>query len=149
MSTTEQRKAANRINALKSTGPKSGNGKAISSTGSDSPVIMVAIVEDLFIGNKDGDGQLPDDGHPYHGQGMRGQGSFWSSRAFLVFLAFAAMALVLLWSEHRAHILGALPYLFILACPLTMAGGWALKLQAKVPGETETVEGSVVFKAKD
>ena len=32
---------------------------------------------------------------------------------------------------------------------LTMAGGWALKLQAKVPGETETVEGTVVFKAKN
>ncbi len=30
----------------------------------------------------------------------------------------------------------------------TMAGGWAFKLQAKVPGETETVEGTVVFKAK-
>ena len=31
---------------------------------------------------------------------------------------------------------------------LTMAGGWAFKLQAKVPGETETIEGTVVFKAK-
>jgi hypothetical protein len=30
----------------------------------------------------------------------------------------------------------------------TMAGRWALKLQAKVPGESETVEGTVVFKAK-
>jgi YtkA-like protein len=30
----------------------------------------------------------------------------------------------------------------------TMAGRWALKLQAKVPGENETVEGTVVFKAK-
>ena len=30
----------------------------------------------------------------------------------------------------------------------TMAGSWALKLQAKVPGESETVEGTVVFKAK-
>ena len=30
----------------------------------------------------------------------------------------------------------------------TMAGGWAFTLQAKVPGEAETVEGSVVFKAK-
>lgn len=30
-----------------------------------------------------------------------------------------------------------------------MAGGWAFKLQAKVPGEPDTVEGSVVFKAKD
>lgn len=32
---------------------------------------------------------------------------------------------------------------------VTMAGGWALKIQAKVPGEAETVEGSVVFQAKD
>ena len=31
---------------------------------------------------------------------------------------------------------------------LTMAGGWALKLQAKVQGEAETVEGTVVFNAK-
>jgi YtkA-like len=31
---------------------------------------------------------------------------------------------------------------------LTMAGGWALKLMAKVPGESETIEGTVVFKAK-
>lgn len=29
---------------------------------------------------------------------------------------------------------------------LTMAGGWALKIMAKVPGETETVQGTVVFK---
>ena len=35
--------------------------------------------------------------------------SFWRSRAFLVFLGFGAIALVLLWEEHRAHILGALP----------------------------------------
>jgi len=32
---------------------------------------------------------------------------------------------------------------------ITMAGDWALKLQAKVPGEPETVEGSVVFTARD
>ena len=30
----------------------------------------------------------------------------------------------------------------------TMAGGWALKLQAKVPGESETIEGTVVFQIK-
>ena len=30
-----------------------------------------------------------------------------------------------------------------------MAGRWALKLQAKVPGEAETIEGSVIFQAKD
>jgi hypothetical protein len=32
---------------------------------------------------------------------------------------------------------------------ITMAGDWAFKLQAKVPGEPETVEGNVVFTAKD
>jgi hypothetical protein len=31
---------------------------------------------------------------------------------------------------------------------LTMAGRWALKLMAKVPGEAETVEGTVIFKAR-
>ena len=31
---------------------------------------------------------------------------------------------------------------------LTMAGQWALKLMAKVQGEPDTVQGTVVFKAK-
>ena len=31
---------------------------------------------------------------------------------------------------------------------LTMDGNWALKLQAKVQGETETVQGTIVFTAK-
>jgi len=37
---------------------------------------------------------------------------------WLGFCAFAAIALFFLWEEHRAHILGALPYLLVLACPL-------------------------------
>lgn len=32
---------------------------------------------------------------------------------------------------------------------LTMEGGWAFKVMAKVPGEAETVQGTVVFQAKD
>lgn len=57
--------------------------------------------------------------HAHHDtDGRDKQQSFWSSRAFLVFLAFAAMATVLLWSEHRAHLLGIIPFLFIFACPL-------------------------------
>ena len=56
--------------------------------------------------------------HSHHDRGSAPPGSFWTSRAFLVFLGFAAIALVLLWEEHKVHILGALPYLFILACPL-------------------------------
>ena len=43
---------------------------------------------------------------------------------------------------------GTEPGVYRFTADLTMAGGWALKLQAKVPGEAETVQGTVVFKAK-
>lgn len=46
------------------------------------------------------------------------QGSFWRSRGFIAFVGFAAIAVVLLWQEHSAHIVGVLPYLLLLACPL-------------------------------
>ena len=49
------------------------------------------------------------------------EGGFFTSRAFFVFLGFLVMAVVLLLSEHRAHFLGALPFLFLLACPLLHA----------------------------
>jgi hypothetical protein len=45
-------------------------------------------------------------------------GSFWTSRAFVVCLAFLIIAGILLWTEHLAHAFGYLPYLLILACPL-------------------------------
>jgi Protein of unknown function (DUF2933) len=35
-----------------------------------------------------------------------------------VFLGFAAIALFFLWEEHKAHLLGALPYVLLLLCPL-------------------------------
>lgn len=41
------------------------------------------------------------------------------------------------------------PGVYRFKADLTMAGTWALKLKAKVPGESETVEGSVVFTAKE
>lgn len=56
--------------------------------------------------------------HSHHDPDATRQGSFWTSKAFLVCIAFAAMAVVLLWKEHQAHILGIIPYLFLLACPL-------------------------------
>ena len=31
---------------------------------------------------------------------------------------FMAAAVFMLWEEHEAHIMGALPYLILLACPL-------------------------------
>lgn len=50
-------------------------------------------------------------------------------------------------AKHAA-LPGSEPGVYRFKADLTMAGGWALKLQAKVPGEAETVEGSVVFQAK-
>ena len=43
---------------------------------------------------------------------------------------------------------GSEPGVYRFKADLTMAGGWAFKLQAKVPDETETIDGTVVFKAK-
>ena len=40
------------------------------------------------------------------------------------------------------------PGVYRFKADFTMAGRWALKLQAKVPGESDTVEGTVVFNAK-
>ncbi len=40
------------------------------------------------------------------------------------------------------------PGVYKFKADLSMAGGWALKLMAKVPAESETVEGTVIFQAK-
>lgn len=50
-------------------------------------------------------------GMPMHG----GQISLWNKWILYGFLAIAAFYL---WTEHRAHLLGYLPYLLFLACPL-------------------------------
>jgi hypothetical protein len=41
------------------------------------------------------------------------------------------------------------PGVYRFKADLTMAGGWALRVMAKVPGEKDTVQGVVVFQAKD
>ena len=40
------------------------------------------------------------------------------SRGKWVFYGFLAIAGLLLFTEHRAHVLGLLPFLILLACPL-------------------------------
>jgi len=45
-------------------------------------------------------------------------GGWWRSRSGLAFIGFAAIAGFFLWTEHRAHLLGALPYVLFLLCPL-------------------------------
>lgn len=59
---------------------------------------------------------MSDHNHAHNQNG--GGGGFWTSRSGLVLFAFLAMGGVLLFTEHRAHVLGLLPWLFILACPL-------------------------------
>lgn len=44
--------------------------------------------------------------------------NFWRSRYAVGLLVMGAVAAYFLVSEHRAHVLGALPYLLLLACPL-------------------------------
>lgn len=41
-----------------------------------------------------------------------------ATKAKWVFVGFLALAAFLLAAEHRAHLLGALPWLILLACPL-------------------------------
>jgi hypothetical protein len=52
--------------------------------------------------------------------------SFWRSRYGIGLLVFAAIALFFLLTEHRAHTLGALPYVLLAASPflhIFMHGG--------------------------
>ena len=41
------------------------------------------------------------------------------------------------------------PGVYKFRADFTMAGGWAFRVMAKVPGEKDTVQGIVVFQAKD
>ena len=61
---------------------------------------------------------MPVHDHTQHHQSDEPQGSFWTSRAFLVCAALLLIVGFLLWTEHLAHALGYLPFLLILACPL-------------------------------
>ena len=51
--------------------------------------------------------------HLEHHQTQSNRWTVW-----IAFCAFAAIAAVLLWEEHRAHVLGVIPYLLLLSCPL-------------------------------
>lgn len=42
----------------------------------------------------------------------------WERRTKIAWVVFAIVAIFYLWTEHQAHLLGVLPYLLLLACPL-------------------------------
>jgi hypothetical protein len=46
------------------------------------------------------------------------QQSFWRSPSGIAFSVFLAVAGFFLLTEHTAHVMGALPYLLLLACPI-------------------------------
>ena len=56
--------------------------------------------------------------HSHRDRSAQPEGSFWTSRAFLICAGFLVIGGILLWTEPLAHALGFLPYLLILACPL-------------------------------
>ncbi len=44
--------------------------------------------------------------------------SLWKSRGGMALVVFGAIAAYFLFTEHRAHVFGLLPYALLLACPL-------------------------------
>ena len=54
-------------------------------------------------------------GHATDPASDNGTSARWLRWGLYVFLA---VALFFLWTEHRAHLLGVLPWLLLLACPL-------------------------------
>lgn len=75
---------------------------------------------------------------------------FWRSRYAIGLLVMGAIATYFLVSEHRAHFIGALPFLLLLACPLmhvfmhnghgAHGGGQAARHGAKAPPAPTTGE---------
>jgi hypothetical protein len=52
--------------------------------------------------------------HQHHeGNTTSGHRRYW-----IGLVGFLIVAAFFLWTEHRAHLLGILPYLLVLACPL-------------------------------
>jgi hypothetical protein len=57
--------------------------------------------------------------HEHHGSNGNARDAVPSRRRWWIgFAVFAVLAIVLLWEEHQAHLLGALPWLILIACPL-------------------------------
>ncbi|MGQ0599493.1 DUF2933 domain-containing protein [Aquabacterium sp.] len=44
--------------------------------------------------------------------------SFWRSRYGVGLIVLGSVAGYFMWTEHRAHLAGALPFVLLLACPL-------------------------------
>lgn len=54
--------------------------------------------------------------HPH--EGHEAPPSFWTTRYAIGLLVIGGVAAYFLLTEHLAHVVGALPFLLLLACPL-------------------------------
>lgn len=79
-----------------------------------------------------------------HSQHETAAPAFWGSRFSFGLLVLGGIALFLLLSEHRAHFLGVLPLLVLLACPLMhmfMHGGHGGHGQSPEPAPSKAETG--------
>jgi len=56
--------------------------------------------------------------HMHDHQDVNEHKPWWRTRSGIVLVLFLAVAGFFLFTEHRAHVLGVLPYLILAACPL-------------------------------
>ena len=66
-------------------------------------------------------GDIMDHDHSQHRREERNgppSGGGWDRKTKWAWIGFAVIAAFFLLTEHRAHLLGALPYLLLLACPV-------------------------------
>lgn len=56
--------------------------------------------------------------HDHADMESKPKGGLLTSRSGLVLVGFLAIAAFFLFTEHRAHLLGVLPFLLLLLCPL-------------------------------
>lgn len=79
--------------------------------------------------------------HQHYESGRR------SGRGKWVLLGFLAVTAFFLWTEHRAHLLGIVPYLLVLACPLMHlfhhGHGHRKSNSAPEPGNTKPLQEHV------
>jgi len=70
---------------------------------------------------------------------------WWRQRPGIVLVGFLAIAGFFLWTEHRAHLLGILPFALLAACPLMhlfMHHGHGHGHEAEKHGDADLKPGS-------
>jgi hypothetical protein len=75
-------------------------------------IVAIRMVIVYILNQKKMEGIFMEHEHPSE------TGNWLRSKSGLILLAFLAIAAFFLFTEHRAHLFGILPFLLLLACPL-------------------------------